>query len=382
MLARDLKAARPATRARISNLNSEIDSLQRSIDSLRIERDKCHKELATFKYPVLSLPNEITSEIFTQFLPSYPERLNLFGSLSPSFLCCICRQWRDVALSTPVLWNALRLDLNLPRLYERQLHLLELWLQRSGGCPLSLELLHDHRTPDDSTASFVKAIVHHAHRWEEIHLILPQNEFHHIAGPMPLLRNVFVGPTDYPRFREPGVGPVVLFVQAPKLKDVTHYWTFDPFTITLPWSQITTLTATLVEQEATAILRDTPAIEECCFWMYSGAQAAEPLLPVPPLFCLRSLSLLLPHDDKSPVSMGRFFAVLKLPALESITVFEPFLGADPIAALSTLRPSGYPRWIEILSPNRFPDTERYAASFPEATISVELASLNEESDSD
>ncbi|KAJ7484040.1 hypothetical protein B0H11DRAFT_2416307, partial [Mycena galericulata] len=268
-VARDLnagesKAGRAATRARISKLDNEIDSLQRSIDALRTERDKCHEELATYKYPVLSLPAEITSEIFTQFLPAYPERSLLFGTLSPSFLCRICRQWRYVALSTPVLWNALRLDLNFPRLYEEQLHLLELWLQRSGGSPLSLELLHNRRSTNDSTASFVKAIVHHAHRWEEIHLILPQNEFQHITGPMPLLCNVFVGPTEY---HEPelGVAPVVLFAQAPKLKDVALHLTFNPFTITLPWSQITTLTATLVVQEAIAILHDTPAIEECRF---------------------------------------------------------------------------------------------------------------------
>ncbi|KAJ7458747.1 hypothetical protein B0H11DRAFT_2317492, partial [Mycena galericulata] len=289
--------------------------------------------------PVLSLPNEITSEIFTQFLPSYPERSLLFGPLSPSFLCRICRQWRYVALATPVLWNALRLDLIFPRHYKQQLHLLELWLQRSGGCPLSLELLHYCRMPNDSTTSFVKAIMHHAHRWEEIRLILPQNEFHHITGPMPLLRNVFIGPTD---FHEPeiGVAPVVLFAQAPKLKDVALHLTFNPFSITLPWSQMTTITATLVEKEAIAILRDTPALEECRFSLcYDAAQPAERILPLPPLVSLRSLSLLALNGDEMAVSMGRFLAALNLPALESVTIFEPFLGPDPVAALSALCPS-------------------------------------------
>ncbi|KAJ7458771.1 hypothetical protein B0H11DRAFT_184017 [Mycena galericulata] len=369
MVARDLnagesKAARAATRARISKLDHEISFLQRSIDALRIERDKCHEELAAFKYPVLSLPNEITSEIFTQFLPSYPERSLLFGPLSPSFLCRICRQWRDVALSTPVLWNALRLDLVFPRLYEQQLHLLELWLQRSGGCPLSLELSCYCGIPDDS---FVKAIVHHAHRWEDIHLILPQNEFHHITGPMPLLRNVFVGLTNY---REPelSVAPVALFAQAPKLKDVTLHSTFNPFSITLPWPQITTLTATLTVPKAVAILRETEAIEECHFSLYNGSQSTEPILPLPPLVWLRSLSLL-SSNGAVPRSIGRFLSALNLPALESVTVFEPFLGADPVAALSALRPNGYPRRIGILAKNSFSGTEMYAAAFPEATVS-------------
>ncbi|KAJ7470014.1 hypothetical protein B0H11DRAFT_1388969 [Mycena galericulata] len=386
MVARDSnaaesKAARAATRARITKLDIEIETLRHShsAEALLIERDKCREELATCKYPVLTLPPEITSEISTQFLPPYPEHSSLYGLLSPSFLCRICRQWRDVALSTPILWSALQLDLNIPRLYEQQLHLLELWLQRSGGCPLSLDFSRQFRGAGDSTASFVKAIVRHAHRWEVIRLILPRSDLQHITGPMPFLRNVFVGPTDYDG-RGPGIAPVVLFSQAPKLKDVVLYWTFNPFSITLPWSQITTLTATLGEYEAATILRNTPAIEECCLAIDRLSEWPEPMPPIPPLFWLRSLSLLSPHE--MPISMGRFLAALNLPALERITIFEAFLGADPLAALSALRPGGYPRWIEIRGANTDTNIDMYTAAFPQATVSVKVASLYEESDSD
>ncbi|KAF8156230.1 hypothetical protein K438DRAFT_355184 [Mycena galopus ATCC 62051] len=54
-------------------------------------------------YPVLSLPPETVAEIFTNFLPSYPERPPHVGIFSPLLLCQICGPWRQIALSTLVL---------------------------------------------------------------------------------------------------------------------------------------------------------------------------------------------------------------------------------------------------------------------------------------
>ncbi|KAJ7510916.1 hypothetical protein B0H11DRAFT_1956564 [Mycena galericulata] len=365
------KSARDATRARISEIDVEIDALRRSIDALRLERLKCHRELACFKYPVLTLPAEIISEIFTHFLPAYPERSQLVGPLSPSFLGRICRRWREVALSTPGLWKAPQLNLNTPRLYENQLRLLELWLQRSGGCPLSLDLVH---SADDSPASFVQ-------------LILPYDELHRITGPMPLMRTAVLGPNMYRDLIDPGVPPVMICAEAPNLREVVLSRNFNPFFTALPWSQITVLTATLYEHEAAAILRDSAALEVCCFTMYGTVKLRLSTLPIPSLLNLRSLNLLSPVDDPSPRSMRWLLSALNLPALESVAIFELFLGADPIATLSALRPSGYPKRIQILGAKREGyaqyemDTEAYGEAFPEAAISLDL-DLESESESD
>ncbi|KAJ7633189.1 hypothetical protein FB45DRAFT_745939 [Roridomyces roridus] len=125
-----------AARARISQLDIEIEKLQRLMDPLLAEREKCSQTVADFKYPVLTLPPEITSEIFLQFLPSYPERPNVIGPQSPPFLLQICRQWRDVALATPALWSTVDLFLDNPRYDAQQKDLLERWLRRSGNCGL------------------------------------------------------------------------------------------------------------------------------------------------------------------------------------------------------------------------------------------------------
>ncbi|KAJ6466436.1 hypothetical protein C8R45DRAFT_839249 [Mycena sanguinolenta] len=57
--------------------------------------------------PVCRLPAEITSEIFVYCLPtSYSDHdVNTANpSQAPMLLLHICRNWRDIAISTPALW--------------------------------------------------------------------------------------------------------------------------------------------------------------------------------------------------------------------------------------------------------------------------------------
>ncbi|KAJ7741179.1 hypothetical protein DFH07DRAFT_981741 [Mycena maculata] len=224
------KSARAAARERITELDAEIESLQRLLEARLFERDKHQAELDTYIYPVLTLPPEITSEIFTHFLPA-------------------------AALSPPTLWNAIELHIDDPKLNEYQLPLLETWLTRSGGCPLSIALLCDYPTTI-STGAFVEAIVCHASRWQEIELELPYEELRHVTGIMPLLHTLAVGPNGELKEEAPVSAPVVLCTQAPNLKEAMLLDCFNPFCITLPWSQITKLTATaMYDSEAVAILR-------------------------------------------------------------------------------------------------------------------------------
>ncbi|KAJ7649873.1 hypothetical protein FB45DRAFT_1075650, partial [Roridomyces roridus] len=95
------------------------------------------------KYPILTLPAEITSEILIHFLPKDREFIPPVGCQSPSFLLRICRQWRDAALATPPLWSSIDLQLDgttRESVIKQQLKLLETWLQRSGSFPLSIRL--------------------------------------------------------------------------------------------------------------------------------------------------------------------------------------------------------------------------------------------------
>ncbi|KAJ7741187.1 hypothetical protein DFH07DRAFT_965082 [Mycena maculata] len=361
----EAKSARAAARAHITDLDTEIESLQRLLEVRLLERDKWHAELNSYKYPVSTLPPEITSEIFTHFIRPYPERSTL--SLA---------HYRVVYTT---LWNAMTLTLSKPRLHEHQLPLLKMWLTHSGGCLLSIALLCGYNTRI-STAAFVEAIVCHASRWQEIELQLPYEDLRHVTGTMPLLRTLTVGPNL--EVEAPVAAPVVISTQAPNLKQITFSRCFSPFCITLPWSQITKLKLTgyLFDTEMVAILHQTAALEECSLALISVLSL--PIPPIPPLVRLRSLILLNSSSDAEAYHI--LLPALTLPALEIIEALESFLGADPITTLSAFRPHGYPQRIKIFGARSTSDVitphEMYAAAFPEATVYVDLEELDSDLD--
>ncbi|KAJ7244348.1 hypothetical protein C8J57DRAFT_1015246, partial [Mycena rebaudengoi] len=81
-----------------------IASLEAELCPIRDERKALQDELDAYKYPVLTLPLEVVSKIFLQFVPVYPDVAPAIGFLSPARLGQICRQWRGIAFSTPSLW--------------------------------------------------------------------------------------------------------------------------------------------------------------------------------------------------------------------------------------------------------------------------------------
>ncbi|KAJ7641206.1 hypothetical protein FB45DRAFT_1053774 [Roridomyces roridus] len=121
------EVARAADRARIGAIDAEISELEQRLCVLQMERESCQQQLDAiralqleretfqqrldaYKYPVLTLPNEITSEIFVVFLPPYPDCPPLRGLYSPTTLTHICSRWREIALATER-WQHVRLEL-------------------------------------------------------------------------------------------------------------------------------------------------------------------------------------------------------------------------------------------------------------------------------
>ncbi|KAJ7501684.1 hypothetical protein B0H11DRAFT_1679953, partial [Mycena galericulata] len=89
--------------------------------------------------PILGLPHEMLAEIFYNFLPIYPMCSGLVGLQSPTLLSHVCRRWRNIALSLPRLWRAIKLHI-VREPHPQQLDLLRTWLGRSGDHLLSIEI--------------------------------------------------------------------------------------------------------------------------------------------------------------------------------------------------------------------------------------------------
>jgi len=149
-------------RARIADIDAKILDLERAISALRIEKAPVQARLDSYKYPVLTLPNEIVSEIFIHFLPNYPLCPPLSGPLSPTLLIQICREWREIALTTPALWRAISISENVaPSI--RRLRVADM-LRRSGSCPLSIrmDVLDGGDDDEAQETEFLTAVIPHS----------------------------------------------------------------------------------------------------------------------------------------------------------------------------------------------------------------------------
>ncbi|KAJ7639525.1 hypothetical protein FB45DRAFT_905928 [Roridomyces roridus] len=83
----------------IARLDHQLDALDAQIVLVRAERDRAARVLQAIVYPVLSLPSEITTEIFIHYVDVDPRR-------SPLPLTWICRTWRELARSSSSLWSS------------------------------------------------------------------------------------------------------------------------------------------------------------------------------------------------------------------------------------------------------------------------------------
>ncbi|KAJ7177100.1 hypothetical protein C8R46DRAFT_48468, partial [Mycena filopes] len=92
------------TRRRITEVDAEILALRDALSKAKLERKALKQHLSNYKYPVLTLPNEVVSEIFLQTVDGFT---SLRGRASPVYLGHICQRWRDIVLSTPSLWSSM-----------------------------------------------------------------------------------------------------------------------------------------------------------------------------------------------------------------------------------------------------------------------------------
>ncbi|KAG6918605.1 hypothetical protein DXG01_013016 [Tephrocybe rancida] len=135
------------------------------------------------------LPSEILVEIFSselQFRPpsgdepfdTRPRRRSLVmgKKLDPFLLSQVCKHWRSVTFSSPLLWRSMSVLCNLR---PQTVDLLAFWLQRSADLPLNIkfvESLCDMKSDDEwlnppqnpITPQMMSLLTAHAHRWKTI----------------------------------------------------------------------------------------------------------------------------------------------------------------------------------------------------------------------
>ncbi|KAK1219770.1 hypothetical protein PQX77_017495 [Marasmius sp. AFHP31] len=175
----------------IRQLDEEISRLQAKRQMLKRFVD-LHRALLS---PFRRIPADVWRLVFIETLPE-----NILGLCtrttknSPLLLTTICRSWREIALSTPSLWNSIHIHLPRERSnthsleYVTRLHQrkegLEAWLDRSGSLPITISLAaetyYDPERPYRSTLpissgdpraltlDFIELLTQYSHRWRTV----------------------------------------------------------------------------------------------------------------------------------------------------------------------------------------------------------------------
>ncbi|KAJ7080940.1 hypothetical protein B0H15DRAFT_855580 [Mycena belliarum] len=307
-------ADRGQLRLRLAQLNSLIASLSAEHERLLAQSD-------SIVYPVLSLPPEVVSLIFIRCIPSgspvYPSPIE-----APLLLTQICRQWREIAIDTPELWQSIAL------LDTRSVEVFNSWILRSGSLPLTFSL---NCVDPIHAASLLDVCLPHVRRWQDVELALPAGVLRRLDDDFPLLmlRNISLllrGP-----FSQDGnlttTQPITMS-NAPLLCSA-NVATYPDVALELPWTQLTSLTLGRLDPgDCFAILQRCPLLTTLDISITGAATEAEslPLLTLPLLE-----SFTFPSDLSTALPRLRF------PRLAHIHIRETVVfGAAHAGALQTL----------------------------------------------
>ncbi|KAJ7762641.1 hypothetical protein B0H16DRAFT_1807388, partial [Mycena metata] len=223
-------------RLHTASLDSQIQVLRAQLDELLKQRMAAQEALDAITYPVLTLPVEIVSEIFccTSSAGGAHSKLTLHGK---SFILGhICQLWRQIALSTPELWNTIRLT-SRGALEPACIHA---FLSRAASLPLSISV--DEVDVDrDVLHAALNTIMPHSRNWA--HLAIgsaaeTMRVFQVVHQQLPMLQSLELQVDDHPTIFDDTFG--TMFQHAPRLRQA-HLYGFGLQRFALPWSQLTSL---------------------------------------------------------------------------------------------------------------------------------------------
>ncbi|KAF7354682.1 F-box domain-containing protein [Mycena sanguinolenta] len=267
------------------SLRDRLAEIDAQIALLQTEREIIQKHLQSVTYPVLSLPFDVTSEIFTLCLPDLEHAESIFNSKSlcrryllPTVLLLsqICRVWRAIASKTSKLWAIFRLVADAwPEDHALGALRLVEWTTRAGSSPLSFVFGHKERYPDRIRAlpAILALILALSHQWQHVDLSLNPHEdliseqFQSaLHGRLPSLETLQITSTSPTR---PWI-MTTAFEVAPSLRRVVLNG-IQPRMILLPWKQLTYVsTDSVYFTDCMHILQFAVSLVECKFGHING----------------------------------------------------------------------------------------------------------------
>jgi len=286
--------------------------------------------------PSGKLPIELLSEIFLMCMDDSMDDDNTIGI--PLLLTKICSRWRSAAISNPRIWSRLRLHL-IGYMSTVNPALVDIWLRRSGACPLTVYVFWEE-PPFSDSHTVLEKLMAHSHRWKTMFFYLPYRafpSFQKIRGRLPMLTDLSLGtgdeiPSTPQTSRQESLD---MFEIAPRLQSIECV-NFSPTIFKFPWAQLRDIP--LVSGnifECLSILNQAKKLSKLSYIFVEGGPPAAstifavPVLPISPAIPthyshvyhhrLTSLTIMTPPWNEY-VDLSPFFPHIHLPYLETLTI--------------------------------------------------------------
>lgn len=317
------KCIRPSVR-HISTLLNLITNVILFIlaTKLCILRLTTHLDERKSARPIEQLPVEVLGEIFLHCLPDLTSFPTPRIRDAPMLLCRVCRHWREVAGSMPILWARFSADPNVK--HSGYSFMMDLWLDRprSSTTPLSLDLWAPPATRHQLIFAFPQ-FLRHIHRWYNVVLDLHKGNVDMFLaahpGPGPLLEKLKLFTGDCTPEQEDQVS-----IALNRFTSLRHLVYRDlPDTASLPlasfqWSMLTSihLSCYLTLDQCVKTLAKCTHVQELDITSLHG-----PSIPI-----ILPNSILLQYLTRMTLrtfcDVGDLFAQLTCPALCDLTIFQ------------------------------------------------------------
>ncbi|KAJ7693809.1 hypothetical protein B0H17DRAFT_1199503 [Mycena rosella] len=308
-------------RSIVAETTAKIHHYQSLLQKLLAKRDSAQLELDSLAYPILTLPPEITSEIFLHSLPtSYGdcERNAANPREAPMLLCYVCRTWREIALSTPALWTTIDLHISDIECAE----IFQAWLDRAGAFPLFVKLKISGDLEDDVVGGIFKTLASRSRTVQSLELRASVEHLRYMEDAdehwsFPLLQMLCISSWDAEDADEEDL--IKTFTNFPLLREASLSQT-PPSLIPLPWHQLIKLTAAFdTLADCLEVLRLSPNLAEYSFTLTDDDAFAD--LTALIHSNLQSLSLL---ENASIMFAGitGILDYLSLPALQTLHIVD------------------------------------------------------------
>ncbi|KAJ7767121.1 hypothetical protein B0H16DRAFT_1882515 [Mycena metata] len=152
----------------IDGIDEQVRGLKRVLDGLESRRRELQNFAAAHKQvlaPIRTLPSEILSEIFLQYVQHRPTGAWLIAR--------VCRSWREIAISSSRLWNQIDMDTSpfSANISAATINVLRRLLSTFlSHWPPAQQLMETQKV------AILEALFPAAHHWREAHLCLDASE--------------------------------------------------------------------------------------------------------------------------------------------------------------------------------------------------------------